>query len=106
MKQEFQVLATLAIVGCIIWASRMNAQVLAAGDPEPRGTEFGFQIFQQQCVKCHGNPDVKAPSPAVLRQLPPEKITEALTTGVMQIQGRSLSAMQKRRVAEALSARP
>jgi polyvinyl alcohol dehydrogenase (cytochrome) len=106
MRRRFQFLALIAIAAGGGGAFRTSAQALPAGDPEPTGTEFGFQIFQQQCVRCHGNPDVKAPSPAALRQLSPEKITEALTTGLMQIQGRSLSATQKRRVAEALSARP
>jgi polyvinyl alcohol dehydrogenase (cytochrome) len=85
----------------------MQAQTPAANPPEESGTEFGFRVFQQRCVTCHGNPDasVKAPDPAALRQMPPERILEALTTGVMQIQGRTLSDLDKRRVAEALSAR-
>ena len=84
----------------------LKAQEPSAAPAEPFGTEFGFRIFQQRCVSCHGNPTVKAPSPASLRQMPPEKIVEALTSGAMQIQGRGLSDLEKRRVAEALSARP
>jgi polyvinyl alcohol dehydrogenase (cytochrome) len=72
------------------------------------GTEFGFAIFQQRCMTCHGNPDapLKAPEPAALRQLTPEAIVAALTTGVMKVQGEALSDAQKRQVAESLSGRP
>jgi polyvinyl alcohol dehydrogenase (cytochrome) len=72
------------------------------------GTEFGFAIFQQRCMGCHGNPNAsqKAPEPSALRQLPPEAIYDALTTGVMRVQGQGLSEPQKKQVAESLSGRP
>jgi polyvinyl alcohol dehydrogenase (cytochrome) len=50
--------------------------------------------------------DVKgAPDPNALRQMSPERIYEALTTGVMKVQGERLSEQQKRIMAEAVSAR-
>ncbi len=72
------------------------------------GTEFGFGIFQQRCMSCHGNPNapLKAPEPAALRQLTPEKILDALTSGVMKVQGQALSDNQKKQVAESLAGRP
>ncbi|PWT79379.1 MAG: cytochrome C oxidase Cbb3 [Blastocatellia bacterium] len=72
------------------------------------GTEFGFAVFQQRCMSCHGNPDapLKAPEPAALRQLTPETILDALTTGVMKVQGQALSDAQRKQVAESLSGRP
>jgi len=74
--------------------------------PQQLGTELGFGLFQQRCLGCHGNPAVeKAPPPSTLRQLPPEKILEALTTGVMKVQGKSLSDAEKRRVSESISGR-
>lgn len=70
------------------------------------GSEYGFIIFQQRCTSCHGNPAVeKAPSPAMLRQMTPERIYAALTSGAMQIHAQGLSVEQKARVAESLSGR-
>jgi len=72
------------------------------------GTESGFGIFQLRCTRCHGNPGAAkpAPAPSTLRQLAPEAIYDALTTGTMKVQGRSLSDEERRRVAESLSGRP
>jgi len=71
------------------------------------GTESGFRVFQTQCMQCHGNPAVeRAPAPAVIRQLPPEKIYEALTTGAMKTQGDKLSDEEKRMTALFMSGRP
>jgi polyvinyl alcohol dehydrogenase (cytochrome) len=79
-----------------------------AEDNEPLGTESGFGVFEQHCTLCHGNPDAKprAPDPSTLRQLAPERIYDALSTGTMRMQGRKLSEVAKRRVAESLSGRP
>ena len=85
-----------------------GAHAKPESDDGPLGTEAGFGVFQQHCTSCHGNPDApqRAPSPSTLRQLAPEKIYEALTTGTMKVQARSLSDEEKRRVAESLSGRP
>ena len=70
------------------------------------GSEVGYGIFQQRCMTCHGNPDIpNAPTVAALRAMPPEKIYTALTTGPMQVQGKDLSDLAKRRVAESISGR-
>ncbi|MGH8217608.1 MAG: hypothetical protein ACREUT_03415, partial [Steroidobacteraceae bacterium] len=55
---------------------------VAAGDAAPRaqrraGTELGFAVFETQCTRCHGNPaaaQTRAPDPAVIRQMSPERI--------------------------------
>ncbi len=71
------------------------------------GTEFGISAFEQQCTKCHGNAAVdRAPSPAAIRQMPPERIYAAITTGIMQTQAANLTDEQKRRLAEYMSGRP
>lgn len=87
------------------------AAVLAqapAQQPQQRlGTEFGISAFERECTKCHGNPAVeRAPTPAAIRQMSPERIYTALTTGVMQAQGANLSDEQKRRLAEYMGGRP
>jgi len=90
----------LALTGLV------HAQAPAAQPPR-LGTESGFGIFQQKCMTCHGKADApeKAPDPQVLRQLAPERILDALTNGVMKIQGQALSDEEKRRVAESVSGR-
>jgi polyvinyl alcohol dehydrogenase (cytochrome) len=73
----------------------------------PVGTETGFRTFQTKCMTCHGNPDNdRAPSPSVIRQMSPERIYAALTTGPMAGQGQSLSDTDKRMVALFMSGRP
>jgi len=75
--------------------------------PPPAGTEIGFGLFQRRCMSCHGNPNVeRAPSPAAIREMPPEKIYDALTSGVMKAQGETLSDFEKRMVALFMSGRP
>jgi len=99
-------LLILAVAAGVVAQEPQNPQT-----PPPgmlTGTEFGFAIFQQRCMNCHGNPNapLKAPEPAALRQLTPEKILDALTTGVMKVQGQSISDVQKKQVAESLAGRP
>jgi polyvinyl alcohol dehydrogenase (cytochrome) len=73
----------------------------------PTGTETGFRTFQTKCMNCHGNPEVeRAPSPAVIRQMSPERIYAALTTGPMAGQGQSLSDTEKKMLALFMSGRP
>ncbi len=64
------------------------AQAPGGGRGGPPGTEAGFATFQTRCSACHGNPAVeRAPSPAALREMTPEKIYDALVSGTMQAQG-------------------
>ena len=63
-----------------------------------RDKEFGISAFERECTKCHGNTSVdKAPSPAAVRQMPPERIYAAITTGSMKDYATNLSDEQKRR---------
>ena len=71
------------------------------------GTETGFATFQTRCMSCHGNPNVpRAPQPAAIRQMSPERIYDALTTGPMKSQGDALTEDQRRMVAIFMSGRP
>src|SRR5579862_6927496 len=78
-----------------------------AAQKQRLGTEFGISAFERECTKCHGNAAVeRAPTPAAIRQMPPERIYAALTTGVMQTQAANLNDEQKRRLAEYMGGRP
>src|SRR5437868_7783058 len=96
-----------AIVPLVVAVGLMHGQTpqQAAG---PVGTETGFRVFQTRCMNCHGNPAAaeRAPDPSVIRQLPPERIYEALNNGVMKTQGASLPDVEKRMVALFMSGRP
>src|ERR1700722_9033430 len=89
----------------LFWVLECMAQGPAA--PQRLGTEFGISAFERECSKCHGNAAVeRAPSPAAIRQMSPERIYAALTTGVMQTQAANLNDEQKRRLAEYMGGRP
>ena len=84
------------------------AAQMGSGDPSPTNdTELGFIVFQQNCTACHGNSAVeRAPTPAQLRTMPPERILTALTTGLMKTVGDTLTDTQRRKVAASLAGRP
>ena len=64
------------------------------------------RLFEQNCVTCHGNAAIeKAPDPSVLRQMSPEAVYKALTSGAMVPQAEKLSDEQKRVIAEYLGGR-
>jgi polyvinyl alcohol dehydrogenase (cytochrome) len=113
MKTRLRFVAAAALsVLAFAWpgvAAETQGQGQGPGRPRDAaavGTEAGFGLFQQNCTSCHGNPDVpRAPSPTAVRAMTPEKIYEALTTGVMQVQAQKLSDLAKRRIAESMSGR-
>ena len=99
--------------GCFVFAGEAWAQAPAQTPPPAAGanlgagTETGIGTFQTHCMSCHGNPNVpQAPAPDAVRQMPPERIYDALTTGVMKPMGDSLTDDQKKMLATFLSGRP
>jgi len=104
-----------ALCGCFVCAGVAGAQAPAQTSQAPpaavanlfTGTETGIGTFQTHCMGCHGNPNVpQAPPPDAVRQMPPERIYDALTTGVMKPQGDGLTDEQKKMLATFLSGRP
>src|SRR5580698_7098994 len=94
----------VSVLGLI---SVVNSLAQGPARPQRLGTEFGISAFERECTKCHGNAAVdRAPSPAAIRQMPPERIYAAITTGIMQTQASSLTDEQKRRLAEYMGGRP
>ena len=65
----------------------------------------GGAAFTRACASCHRAGQTTAPTPAVLRQLTPEGILNALTQGRMQVQGATLSEGERRAVAEYVAGR-
>src|SRR5712671_949072 len=109
MKKKLHVLVVAAAgIFVLAWAGAFAPQ--AAGQAPPgfvAGTESGFATFQTQCAQCHGNPNVdRAPTPTALREMTPEKIYDALATGVMQQQASALNDGQKKALAEFMAGRP
>jgi polyvinyl alcohol dehydrogenase (cytochrome) len=110
------VVATAGAFLCIGSAVRAKTQQPAAAPAPPpppqaanlsAGTETGIGTFQTHCMGCHGNPQVpQAPAPDAIRQMTPEKIYEALTTGPMKPQGDQLTDDQRKMLATFLSGRP
>jgi len=97
----------LKLLAIAVLATSASAQAPRPQNVQSAGTESGFAVFQQRCMGCHGNPNVeRAPSPAAIREMPPEKIYAALTTGPMKGQGDALSEDQRRMVATFMSGRP
>lgn len=97
------------IYGVSLVALISLSRAMAQNPPATRrlGTEFGISAFEQQCTKCHGNAAVeRAPSPAAIRQMSPERIYAALTTGIMRTEAANLTDEQKRRLAEYMGGRP
>ncbi len=88
----------------------LAGSVMAQQGPRQGGgrvsTEAGFGVFQQRCLGCHGNPAYeRAPSPAALREMAPERIYAALTDGVMKPVGDTLTDEERRLVAQAVAGR-
>jgi polyvinyl alcohol dehydrogenase (cytochrome) len=91
----------------VLWIGAAGAKAQVPSTPQRLGTEFGISAFERECTKCHGNAAVeRAPSPAAIRQMPPERIYAALTTGVMRTEAANLTDEQKRRLAEYMGGRP
>jgi polyvinyl alcohol dehydrogenase (cytochrome) len=99
MKQGVFSLALLGLLTKAMAASPSAAASL--------NTERGYAIFQQSCLTCHGNPQFeRAPSPAALREMTPEHIYDALTSGAMYpIVGNTLSDADRKLVSEMIAGR-
>ena len=82
----------LVVIGTTAAASAQQAPDGAAG-------------FNRACATCHREGQTTAPTPAVLRQLTPEGVLNAITQGRMQVQGATLSEAERRAVAEFVAGR-
>jgi polyvinyl alcohol dehydrogenase (cytochrome) len=66
----------------------------------------GVNLFANNCTGCHSaHPVEHAPSEAAIRQMPPERIYEAITTGPMKTMAEKLSDSDRRLLAEFMGGR-
>src|SRR5262249_8525397 len=66
----------------------------------------GVNLFKNNCTTCHGvTPVERAPTESAIKQMPPERIYEALTTGPMKNMAEKLSDDEKRLLAEYMGGR-
>ncbi len=66
----------------------------------------GVNLFKNNCTSCHGTPPVEnAPTESTIKQMPPERIFEAMTTGAMRNMAQKLSDDEKRLLAEYMGGR-
>src|SRR6516225_2790942 len=88
MKKACVLIGLTALVIAIgVLAQAPAAAPQGGGQRGAPGTENGIAVFQTQCMTCHGNPNVeRAPSPNAIREMSPERIYAALTSGVMKDQ--------------------
>jgi polyvinyl alcohol dehydrogenase (cytochrome) len=109
------VFTTAAFVGAQAPPASQPAAPQAPAGPPPQaagrgggtpGTESGWSTFQTQCAGCHGvvTPIGAAPTAAAIRAMTPARINAALQGKTHQ--GRTLSDIQARRVAEFMAGRP
>ncbi|MGB1884903.1 MAG: PQQ-binding-like beta-propeller repeat protein [Gammaproteobacteria bacterium] len=77
---------------------------------QPRADEdraIGKNAFESACASCHSdNPVPRAPSLAQLAKMPPEKIFDAQTIGLMVLQASALNELEKRALSIYLSEIP
>ena len=66
----------------------------------------GINLFKNNCTSCHGvTPVERAPTEATIRQMPPERIYEIITTGSMKENAAALTDANKRLLAEFMGGR-
>jgi len=83
----------------VYWLSILVSTVAAMGQA-PDGAE----IYRRACATCHEQSNIeRMPQRAVIARMSPENVLAALTSGVMQAQAASLSAAERRAVAQFLT---
>jgi polyvinyl alcohol dehydrogenase (cytochrome) len=95
---HWSMVVLVGVVGCV---PRVQAQAA-----DPVAASRGATLFQTQCRSCHGETTAPGmPSRAVLAELAPETIVEALTDGAMRLQGETLALVDRIAIAESITGR-
>ncbi|MEP6716585.1 MAG: PQQ-binding-like beta-propeller repeat protein, partial [Terriglobia bacterium] len=103
-------LRSLIVLVVVLLPTSGFAQVAPAGAPPApqvrRSESTGVNLFANNCTSCHGNPPVEhAPSESTIKTMSPERIYEAITTGVMANNARMLDDTSKVLLAEYMGGR-
>lgn len=65
----------------------------------------GSSVYKARCAACHDSGMGRAPNPEALKQMSPESVQMALTSGIMSIQGIVMTTAEVRSVAEFVTAK-
>src|ERR1041384_3173201 len=88
-----------AVVSLLLLA--MASQGAYSDTPADAPSSAGEALFKSHCESCHSRfLGSRAPSRQMLARYSPRAIIQALTTGLMRVQGYSLSGDQRRAIAE------
>ena len=79
--------------------------VLALAAPVRGEVPSGEALFREHCASCHAGGVERAPDVAALRQMSRERLSAALTTGVMQERGAALMPAQREALVAFLAAK-
>ena len=79
------------------------AAIVAAFVATPAAAQDGAALYRQHCASCHDQPAVRVPARDVISALSADRIVDALANGLMREQGSTLSAAERRAIAESLS---
>jgi polyvinyl alcohol dehydrogenase (cytochrome) len=85
------------------------ALAVAIATPAVGYAQQGLMLFQERCANCHEvtpPPERRVPSLDALRNLSPEAVLVALTTGPMAPNATDLTEPQRRAIAEYIGGRP
>src|SRR5689334_5602391 len=87
-------------------AAATLAPLVPAAVAQRLSESTGVNLFSNRCTSCHGaKPAERAPTEAAIRQMPPERIYEAITTGPMKGMAQDLTDAEKRLLAEFMGGR-
>ena len=101
---EIRVLTAMPDLGRFATVSTQQSSPAANATAAPAAS-VGRDLFTQRCAGCHATPGSDAPQQAMLAQLPPQQIVDALTQGIMQPQARGLTRAQIDAIAGYLTSR-
>jgi polyvinyl alcohol dehydrogenase (cytochrome) len=73
------------------------------GSSFPKPDDTGEQLYKTRCAVCHGGSVAEAPRLEALQRLSVRAILQTLQTGVMRVQGASLTATERQLVADYIS---
>ena len=98
MKRQKAVSVRLLFAGSVVGAMLL----IWPGRTEAQSESAGVSQYFNNCASCHESdaPAHQAPRTSVLKQMPPERVFEALTTGSMRSIAAHISEADKRLIAE------